>query len=475
MTNGRTSGAARAFLSVLGVGLAAVVGAGTAAQAQSLDNFASAVQSGADNTAEVTQSGQRNRAGTETLPMAQDGFFNGLVIDQTGQDNQIATSGAGLSQQNAFGTATHANSATLSQTGDLNEIGEILQQVLGLSGGAGNRLDIDQRDGDGNVVRRVEQVQNAATPGQTAEVTMSGFGNRIDLLRQVSASDLSGEENDVFVYIDGENNGTTALRGYAGYTAALASEIVQRRGSEDTGSNGNQVSLQIFGASNAFGVLQRGRINRAGAIVITGDGNAIGVEQDGTENDIILATIEGGNNEVGMTQLGTNVAELSLRGISDDNQVLIDQMGTNDGYVQIDGHRNEVVMRQGFALSAGGDNDASIDVEGYDNFADLQQQGDNSFIAQITGSSNNTTTGFSSPAGAGYLPGTYRQEGFGNAATLAVTGDANLSSYFQQGLGNLISLEVTGSENEALLLQFGNGSAAAVTQTGRANVAVIMQ
>ncbi|MCA0922091.1 hypothetical protein [Pseudooceanicola nanhaiensis] len=455
--------------------LLAALALGTAAQAQSLENFASAEQSGADNTAEVTQSGQRNTAGAVGLPMDQDGYFNQLVIEQTGQDNSIAASGAGLVQDNLFGTADHANSATLSQTGDQNVIGEIVQQVLGVASGAGNRLTIDERDGDGNIVSQVEQVKEAGTPGQNAEVTMSGFGNRIDLLRQVSGSDLSSEENDVFVFIDGENNGTTALSGYAGYTAALASEIVQRRGSEDTGSNGNQVSLQIYGASNAFGVLQRGRINRTGAIVLTGDGNAIGVEQDGTENDIILATIEGDNNEVGLSQLGTNVAELSLEGISDDNQVLIDQMGTNDGYVLINGHRNEVVMRQGFDLSAGGDNDASIRVEGDDNLADLTQQGDNRFTADITGSSNNTTTGFSMPQGAGYTPGTYVQIGLDNTADVTVLGDANLSAFFQQGIDNMISLEVIGSENEALLLQFGNGNAAGVTQTGRANVAVVMQ
>ncbi|MBL4918893.1 hypothetical protein [Szabonella alba] len=445
-----------------------------AGQTQNIENSTVIDQNGADNAAVVDQIGLGNIAGTEDLILFQEGYHNSLVIRQDGNANQIGTTGSGLLQRNSFGRFDSQNRATIRQQGNNNRVDEVVQRVLGPVPTDANSLTIEQNGGDGNVIQRIDQNQQSGMPGQSADVTMTGFGNRIDMLQQESASDLLDESNDVFLLITGDNNGTTALRGYAGFTGAIASTLIQRRGTEDTGANGNLANLEILGNSNAFGILQRGRINRTGAIVITGDGNAIGIEQDGTENDIVLSLVEGNDNEIGLSQLGTNVAILSLQGSSSRNKVLIDQMGTNDALTEIAGDRNVITTRQGLEAGLGGTNQAETRVTGDDNRADLLQSGRNSALILIEGNGNNNTTGFSMDL-ADLAVGSYEQRGFGNSASVAVLGDANMSALLQNGLDNSILLSVQGNENEAVLRQIGNGNAAGLTQNGIANIALIQQ
>lgn len=455
---------------------ALLVSTATGALAQNIDNSTVIDQDGADNSAVINQIGFGNTAGTDALILFQEGFNNSLTISQDGNDNSVGAIGSGFLQRNQFGSFTSFNTATVRQEGNNNRVDEVVQRVLGPVPAAANSLRVDQNGGDANVIVRIDQNQQSGTPGQSVDVTMTGFGNRIDMIQQESASDLLNEQNDIFVLLEGDNNGTTALRGFAGSTGAIASTLIQRRGTEDTGANGNQTNLEIIGNSNAFGVLQRGRINRTGAIVITGDGNAIGVEQDGTENDIVLSLIEGNDNEIGIGQLGTNVAVLALRGISNDNQILIDQMGTNDALVEVEGDRNYVVTRQGLTGGLGGTNQADTRVIGDDNRVDLLQEGRNSFALTIEGNGNNNTVGFSSAlATTGLAVGSYVQQGFGNSATLTVTGDANLSALLQTGMDNSLLVTIQGDANEALLRQIGNGNTAGLNQNGIANVAMILQ
>ncbi|MFN3721729.1 MAG: hypothetical protein ACK4VZ_01685 [Paracoccaceae bacterium] len=459
-----------------GIAVALMMSSASLALAQNIDNRTVIDQNGAENDAVIDQIGFGNTAGTEALILFQQGFYNRLTISQNGNSNAVGSVGSGLLQRNDFGTADSFNSAMIRQEGNNNRVDEVVQRVLGPVPSFANRLRVDQGGGDGNVIVRVDQNQQAGAPGQEVGVTMIGFGNRIEMIQQESATDLLNEANDIFVLLEGDNNGTTALRGFAGFTGAVASTLIQRSGTEDTGANGNQINLEVLGNSNAFGVLQRGRINRTGPIVITGDGNAIGIEQDGTENDIILSLIEGNDNEIGLSQLGTNVADLSLRGNSSDNQILIDQYGTNDGTIEAEGDRNIIVIMQGFDAGLGGTNTAKTQVIGDDNRFDVLQSGRNEISMLVEGNGNNNTVAFSAPlAMAGLAEGSYVQQGFGNDASVTITGDSNLSALLQSGLNNSILFVVQGSENEAILRQIGNGNAAGLTQNGIANVAVILQ
>lgn len=459
----------------IGCGLALALGLGGAAAAQTLDNSAVVDQDGAENAAVIDQIGLGNSAGTDLLPLSQDGYYNSLTLRQTGTGNTIGTAGVGVLQRSLFGSPDRFNDARITQDGAHNRVDEVVQQTAGPAPGAGNRLVLEQAGGDHNTIRRVDQYQQAGMPGQSADVTMLGFGNHLDLLQQESASDLMAAENTIFALFEGDANGTAALRGHAGETGAIAGTLIQRRGTEDTGANGNQMQLEILGHATAFGILQRGRLNRTGAVIVTGDGNALGLAQDGTENDIVMSLIEGNDNEAGISQLGTNVAELALLGDSDANRVLIEQMGSSDARIAIEGNRNHAVTRQGYAAGLGGTNRAETVITGDDNLADLRQEGRNRFALTIAGSGNNTAGGFSVIAPPGMTAGSFVQEGFGNTATAGILGDANLAAFWQQGLDNAITLSVQGDRNEAILRQIGNGNAAGLIQNGEANVAVIQQ
>lgn len=451
---------------------------GGAAFGQTLDNVARAEQDGLDNATEINQSGLGNSAGTEDLPIIQDGFGNDLSIQQFGQQNQIGPTGNGLVQNNVlFGTAG-VNTARIDQDGDENRVNEVFQQIDGVVSGNGNTLSISQTGGDRNRIDGVSQILFGGMPGQSADIIMEGSGNLITEISQTSLSDLRNEENEIFVLIRGSNNGTQALRGVAQLPGIASGRLIQTTGTEDTGANGNTMQLEIQAKDTAFGIVQRGRGNRTGPVVITGNGNAIGIDQDGLDNDLAVGLFEGADNEIGLSQYGTNRATLALLGTSNLNSVLIDQMGTNDATVVVEGDSSTLAVVQTYLGGLGGSNAAEVLVTGNSNAADVLQEGrDNTLFFRVDGSFNNRLrSSFSTAdAPAGLTPGRFVQSGGNNSAEGTVLGDANLAAFLQQGTLNSIVLTMTGTDNEAILRQFGNGNAADLSQTGRANVAVFLQ
>lgn len=459
---------------------AALVAPGAHGQPLNLENLAEIEQDGSDNEAVIDQAGQSNLAGTTAQPMFQDGAYNRLQIDQRGNFNQIGNTGSAVFQRSLFGSPNAFNNADLRQEGNRNRIDQVIQQTFDLVPGAGNRLILRQIDGDDNVIAMTWQEQLGGMPGQSATVLMEGFRNRIDLLEQQSRSDLRDEENSIFVLIRGSNNGTTALRGVSQLPLVVGGTLRQVTGTEDLGANANRMSLEILGNDTAFGIIQRGRGNDVGAVVITGDNTSLGIDQDGFENDLTINLIAGDDNEIGVSQYGTNRAFLSLLGDSSRNEVLIDQMGTNDALVTIEGDLNLISVSQQYQTGIGGSNDAEVFVIGDSNLADLLQEGTrNTAELVITGDANNAPTrdfaAHVAPFAVGLRPGEYRQQGSDNAFLAEIEGNNNLSAFFQQGVDNLFSLMVIGDDNEAILRQIGAGNAAELTQMGRGNTAVIMQ
>ncbi|SEP13755.1 Curlin associated repeat-containing protein [Salinihabitans flavidus] len=458
--------------------LAALPGS-TSAQGLNLENSVEIEQEGADNEASIDQTGEINLAGTEAQPIVQNGFDNRLTIRQSGVGNTtVGTAGLAVRQVNTARGPFGTNTAFVEQLGNGNRVDEIQQRNLGATPQRGNRLSLRQINGNDNVIGTVSQIKQSGMLGQSANITMDGTGNRIDVVSQDSRSTLRGEENAIFVLIQGSNNGTTALRGVAQRPLVSASTLSQVGGTEDTLANGNLMNLEILANDTAFGIVQRGRSNRTGAIVITGDGNSLGIDQDGLDNDLSVGLIEGTDNEIGVSQFGTNVAFLDLLGQSDGNSVLIDQMGTNDAAVTVEGDRNILSVVQGYLGGVGGTNVTDLAVVGDANLADLMQEGrDNAIDIQIEGDTNNANIAGFTPqlAAIGFNPGRFEQIGNGNTLAGVVEGDANVLATLQQGSLNAILFDVRGDENEALLRQIGAGNSVQLSQTGRGNVALVLQ
>ena len=352
----------------------------TAAFAQTLDNTARIEQDGVENAAAIDQAGFGNSAGTEDLQMLQNGFGNELTIDQTGRQNRIGTLGTGLVQNNILIGTAGINTADITQDGDLNSVNEVFQQINGALSGNGNTLVILQ-DGDDNTIDLVRQSLEGSVPGQSVRVRIEGDGNRINEISQSGETDLRGEENSIFVLINGSNNGTQALRGVSQLSTITRGRLIQTSGTEDTGANGNVMQLEIQGNDTAFGIVQRGRGNRTGLIAVTGDANAIGIDQDGLDNDLTVGLIAGSDNEIGISQYGTNRAILNLLGNSDRNSVLIDQMGTHDATVIVEGNSNTLAIVQDYLAGLGGTNTAEVQVIGSENAGDIRQEGQDNTLA----------------------------------------------------------------------------------------------
>lgn len=462
------------------IALAATVSlmAGTATLAQSLENVARIEQDGVDNATTINQAGLGNASGTEDLPMLQDGFSNELTIDQSGIGNQIGTRLTGLQQNNILQGPTGINTIDITQDGTENIVFEVFQQIDGVVPANGNRLSVAQSEGDDNRINIVTQSIVAGMPGQSADIVMLGSGNLIDVISQISTSNLLGAENTISVRLDGNNNGTQSLRGVSQLNTITSGRLIQKTGSEDTNANGNIMQLSVQGNDTAFGIVQGGRGNRTGAIIITGDDNSLGIDQDGLDNDLTIGLIAGADNEIGISQYGTNNAFLNLMGNSDGNSVLIDQMGTNDADIVIEGNTNTLNIVQDYLNGTGGKNFAEVTVIGSDNAGAIRQEGQNNSLSFVVdGDLNNRLGSVFTAANApqGLIPGSFVQSGTDNSFVGELDGDSNLAAFLQQGNLNSIILNVSGTENEAILRQLGSGNTADLSQNGRANVAVFLQ
>lgn len=440
------------------------------------DNEAFIDQIGADNEARIDQVGSANLVGLESDPVLQDAYYNAIIFSQTGNDNQIGTTGTGVDQVGQSTTPSVFNTIRVTQASDYNLVGEIYQAALGALPLGANRLSILQNLGDSNRIARVIQEQLDGMPGQIAEITQSGIENNIDLVEQRSLSPAQFSENTIRARFTGDRNGRVGLTGPALVMGVVDSALIQTVGYDGLGANGNQMDLEILGDFNRFGIFQGGRLNSVGLLTISGSGNQLGIRQDGLENDITASVISGDGNRVGLDQIGTNRAFLDVVGLSNDNDILGIQQGTNDLRFFVEGNRNLLTIEQDFEAGLGGTNDASIVVIGSYNFFDVLQRGDN--IAEITvigDSSNNSGTGFSGSAALGLDAGFVRQTGSGNRFSALITGDANLIAAAQTGDDNSIIALISGSANQAAVLQTGAYNVASLVQTGHGNTAGIIQ
>ncbi|WP_226781144.1 hypothetical protein [Oceaniglobus trochenteri] len=462
------------------------LGAGHAQAQSNRDNDVLIDQLGADNSAIITQSGQRNLAGSDLIPMTQDGIYNALGIFQRGLDNTVGLAAPGLSQLGRRNTTSIFNTIDIIQDSNGNTIGSVTQQSLGLVTNGANALAITQQTGDRNIVNAVRQIQESGEAAQSAVIVQTGRDNIIDRIEQRSNDTGREGPNEIEVNILGSNNGRLALSGFAGEPLVADSSVLQEADTVDPGIYGNKVVLDIIGDDNRFGIRQGGRMNDVGRLVVNGNGNQLGLRQDGTENNIQMAVIEGDGNEVGIDQIVTNTAVVDLIGQSDDNRVYVFQQGDGFAEARIEGDRNTLRVVQDYLSGNGGTNEARSSILGDDNFGNLEQLGDNLFALSITGDRNNGRASFLTDMGLSMTPGFFVQWGLRNEMDFQVTGSDNLFAARQDGDDNRLNAIITGSGNQAAssqtgdlniatLIQTGNDNIASLTQSGRLNDALIRQ
>ncbi|WP_102108657.1 hypothetical protein [Oceaniglobus roseus] len=456
--------------------IALALAAPSLALAQSNDSSVFIGQDGRDNAAAIAQNGDTNQAGSDAVPMRQQGLYNDISILQSGLSNSIGLTAPGVFQLGEFTTATTHNSIDIEQRTNDNVVGSVVQRALGAVPHGANALVVRQAIGEANVLNSVNQTQEAGEARQEAMVEQFGLRNVVDRVEQFANSVDRLEQNYIRITMEGNFNGRLSLEGYAAIPDTADSSILQQAESEDSKANGNIADLLIYGDDNRFGIRQGGRLNTTGLLTLSGDANQIGLRQDGTENDISVAAIDGDGNNIGVDQYGTNVVTLDLIGQSGSNGVLVRQQGTNRLSAQIEGNRNTITGDQDYDAGLGGQNEATVGVTGSDNAAHLAQRGSNLFVLGVTGDQNNAAGLLSPEARAlGLEAGYFTQTGSGNAATMTVEGDRNLFATSQTGLANIFFLDVQGNDNEAALLQASSGNTASVRQRGSENVALIRQ
>ena len=446
--------------------------------AQQAGNDAVIDQIGEDNTALIDQAGNGNMAGTELLPMLQDGIFNSLDIEQTGSGNEVGTRGTGLDQVGRANTAVTFNDIDIDQLSDGNLVGRVDQRSDGSVANGANTLVILQGGATGandNAIVAVEQQQLSGTAAQTATLRQQGARNRIDQVTQRASTLGAGDPNVIDVAITGDDNGRIGLSGPAQVPLVQDSTLVQElRGTGDRRGQGNRIGLTITGDETRFGLRQAGRANLAEGIVVTGDRNEIGLRQDGDSNEITLGALDGDGNRIGVDQWGTNTTVVAVVGVgSDDNDVLVYQNGINDASVTITGSRSDLELRQDFLSGIGGRNLATIDIVGDETLLTVDQQGVNTLTLDVTGDRTNRAA--FTRGRAGLTPGRIDQRGDGNAARGEIVGDDNVTAMLQDGDLNDILLRVTGRSNESEFLQSGDGNTARLMQNGTANRATFRQ
>lgn len=441
------------------------------------DNVAHIDQIGADNAALIDQVGARNSVGLEDDAALQNGYYNALTVRQTGADNRVGTEGDGLEQNGQLASPSVHNIITIEQSSSENIVGEVLQSALGAIPGEANRLIVLQEGDKGNRVSVVYQIQENAMPGQIADITQSGEGNQIALLRQRSISSKQDGENTITARFSGDFNGLRALTGPALISGVPDAALIQDTGANGLGANGNQIDVAVTGGFNGFGIYQGGELNSVGLITITGDSNELGIRQDGYENDLTTSVISGDQNRIGIDQMGTNRAFLDLVGQSDDNDILGIQIGTNDLRFYVEGDRNRVSAKQDYDSGMGGGNAAEFRVIGSDNVFDLLQEGTNTATFTVEGDFNNNSGAILAGDAAigGLVAGVIRQVGTGNAIEATITGDANLLAALQTGASNTFVAVISGKSNQAALVQDGTLNTAYLAQTGNGNIAGIIQ
>jgi hypothetical protein len=490
-------------------------------------NFLNIIQDGDTHHGLVIQTGLANQAGTNALPVHQQGVFDDLTLRQSGNDNTIGLTGHGLVQN---GTASidgsAANSATIIQNSNGNTIGELVQTTLGTHPTTGNTLAVTEdygRDGGAsgqNTIGSISQVQDNADSANFAILTQTGADNWLD---RVSQQTSSGEgANHVTLAVTGDYNGIDdGTLAHAGSLAILARSVGASSASiiQDADLSGgaeNTIALTITGNYNQFGLTQRGTDNSVGE-EITGNGNSFGAYQSGHHNQLVAGGIAGDGNDLGTSQTGhANTVSAVLNWSSSDNEVGIGQNGdSNAADLSLKGDNGLVAVSQdGRGHDAGittiGDRDVLLAVQ-Y-NPGRTASIG-NSMTVNVAGDGNNGLDGLAAASFTGdalaaaakaiaiprslvispdptllvgslqgglvLVPGLLVQWGDADTIDIEVgaTGPSNdnLFAVEQKGDGNLITASVNGSNNQFVITQIGDDDIAAINQDGNGNIAVISQ
>lgn len=445
------------------------------------DNLVFIDQIGLENEALIDQVGSGNQLGLDTDVALQEGYYNSLIVTQTGADNQVGTIGRGFEQSGNSQTPTIFNQVDITQDSNSNLVGEVLQTATGAIPSGANRLFILQGQsgsGDGNQIITVIQEQLDGMPGQIAQVEQTGTENTLLRVEQRSETAAQFAENIIRARFTGSYNGRGQLTGPALLSRALDNALIQRIGYDNMGANGNEMDLTVSGDFNRFGIFQGGRRNSVGFVTITGDTNEVGLRQDGLQNDITMSTVAGDENRVGVGQIGTNRAWVELTAFSNRNDILGLQEGTNDLEFYVEGTGNIASADQNYLSGLGGSNAAEFRILGDNNFLDLLQQGQNTAVFLVEGDLNNAApASFTGVAASdpGLTPGFFKQLGFGNDATTSITGDANLVAAVQDGDANGFTVIIVGNTNQAAVAQRGNANDAWISQNGTGNTAAIIQ
>ncbi|MDE4276368.1 hypothetical protein PXK58_19020 [Phaeobacter gallaeciensis] len=445
------------------------------------DNLVFIDQIGLENEALIDQVGNNNQLGLDTDVALQEGYYNSLIVTQTGADNQVGTIGRGFEQSGNSQTSTIFNQVEINQVSNGNLVGEVLQAATGAIPSGANRLFILQGQGglgDGNQIITVIQEQLDGMPGQIARIEQTGTENTLVRVEQRSETAAQFAENIIRARFTGSYNGRGQLTGPAFLSRAHDNALIQSIGYDNMGANGNEMDLTVSGDFNRFGIFQGGRRNSTGFVTITGDTNEVGLRQDGLQNDITMSTVAGDENRVGMGQIGTNRAWVELTGFSNRNDILGLQEGTNDLEFYVEGSGNTVSADQNYLSGLGGANSAEFRIMGEENFLDLLQQGQNTAVFLVEGDLNNAAPASFTGAAAtdpNLTPGFFSQIGFGNNAMTSITGDENQVAAVQDGDANRFTLIIVGDTNQAAIAQRGNLNEAMLSQSVSGNSAAIIQ
>ncbi|WP_119307503.1 beta strand repeat-containing protein [Cohaesibacter haloalkalitolerans] len=407
--------------------------------AYAANNEAFITQQGTNNSASVDQTNtggtaDRNKLGSASDTVLQNGSSNSLDVTQSGSDNAIGLLGDGVDQTGAN------NGFEALQATDGNIIGSV-QQIENTAAGAdgANYLRIKQQVGNANIVGSVRQ-ETTADGENRAILRQDGAGNRI---KSVSQTNNGNGTNNLVVKIEGNGNGTSdTLTNYAAINGVNGSEIIQ------SGSD-NEIKLYITGDDNQFGATQTnlsGGTNSINTLNVEGDRNELGVSQiahSATDaNTLTIQKIVGDDNNVGVSQQGWgfNTGSIDLGDSSDNNWAYLSQRNGADADITVeDGDFNRIRI---FQIGASTTNhSATISIDSSD----------------VTGVNNEA-----------YI----NQRGNGHTATTTIVGDRNYSLVYQEnGYSNTGVNSITGDVNEVYIKQI-NGSHdddASVSVTGDRN------
>lgn len=327
---------------------------------------------GTDNSATITQTGNLNEA---TVDQAVDGIINGQGLAEIVQETSRATASVSQSSVTSPRADGFANTAEIRQTG--RRADATIEQIHDYASGFGNTATIVQ------TVRDTE-----------AEIRQRGDRN-IGTIRQVGGaigSVASLEQNGVF------NRATIRQSGEGVVTV--------QQGEFESGSGSSPVTY------NARATVDSAGINADIAITQFGFGNRATVTEEGINGEIDI-TMRGGLNEATVSQYSTDGRVVIETGeLSQVNTATVLQEVTDTGSsvrIEQSGWYGRTEITQSDSLGLGGGNDAEVTQAGYGS-------GSDALLSLVT------------------------QDGASNMARVAQDASLAFSSVAQSGIGHFVQV-----------------------------------